>query len=195
MKIANIILLCLISFSLSTNLKIQNQLSQIIKFTNLIKNGDFNTVQFPQDEVYVFAKIIENWETTDEIEVGYGQYYNKNYPTNKKMVEIDGKNNDAISQNIISDIDQDGILKFTYAAVKNRKDSSGLQVFLNGEKIFDETGKDYVLHFAEIKVRLGAGLNILTFQASGASDAYGMTFTDVQLLVEEASTNEVDDEC
>lgn len=158
----------------------------LISTNNLIVNGQFKDVVLGEDG-YTFTNDIFGWKTTDKIEVGKANIYNKRW-NDEIVIEIDGKDNDSIYQIVTVKKDTVATFSFRYAATQNRKLTCGLIVSLNGKKIFEKSpATDYEINFFSASIKLEQGSNIISFKAAKNSDGYGMHFTDVKLIPEEGA--------
>lgn len=179
-----LILSILLSFIYSIQLKTKST-SATSQVVNLFVNGDFQINTIPVGEISTFQTDVSGWITDDQIEVAIGKEYNSNWEDGKFIVELDGKNNDSISQIINVTEAQVCKLSFRYAATYPRKLTCELRVKFNGLNIFQKNlSDDYLIHEQVIDVSLALGNNIFSFEAflPANSDGYGMNITDVKLL-------------
>ncbi len=184
------LVLALISSMSALQLKSQSQMSQAV---NLIVNGDFKINSVPAGEEYTFQTEVVGWITDDEVEVGSGNIYNSNWEEGTIIVELDGKDNDSISQIVKVTEDKLCKLSWRYAATFPRKSSCELRVDFNGAKIFQiDLSDDYQIHTKEIDVALVQGNNIFSFEAFNPelADGYGINITDVKLVCDGAIIQE-----
>lgn len=187
-----VLLYVLLSNILTLNLKLKAKLKTSI-VNDLFINGDFHINSIPSDEISDFQKSVFGWNTDDEIEVGIGKYYNSNWEEGKIIVELDGKNNDSLTQIINVSEERLCKLSFRYAATYPRKKTCEMRVKFNGLNIFQkDLSDDYLIHEEKLDVLLVAGNNLFSFEAfiPQKSDGYGMNLADVKLLCEEAVIQE-----
>ena len=178
MKTSLLIIAVLIVSTFSLNLKVQSKSEE-----NLLQNTDFATEIFPEGELYGFFNKVQKWKVEkDEIEIGYLKFYKRNIPVELeevKGIEIDGKDNDSISQSFtLSATDNKNLLVgVSYFATDFKKNTSGIEILFNKVKILKvNPSEDYKIYDFSIEIKGVTGLNEIEFIAQGESDGYGLVF-------------------
>lgn len=160
------------------------KLEQVSLSTNLIVNGNFELPAFTDASTRwkIFTKNDNTgWElSNNEIELGEGTIYNKNWKSGR-VCELDANKNNKISQTLTLD-EIKYVIEFDVASRTAKDTNSNLMnAYFNCEKIYEFVPQNYnIVHVKKI-VTAKKGNNTLAFEGAGTSDSYGATIDNVKL--------------
>lgn len=177
---SNMLFVCLmIGLSSSLNLRVGN-----IERDNVIFNAEFDEPKPNNWKIYKSDEV-KGWKSNiNQIEIGKGTIYNRAWPSNEYILELDPKKNAIVSQDMNLPAGLNCHLEIEYAARKSGNrglESSSMNIKFNEEVNELIVPEDYNIHSFEADIVTVEGKNTIVLEARGKSDSYGMTVSKVSL--------------